>query len=333
MDKKYIYIGKDRWTIDQLNNYKYDELNVGGIKLKKDFVMTFDKIGSPMRYNLLEYIKKELDLDYLIDKTNRHYCEIKNPYVPNTDGILNRKYLPLGGIGYSVMIVSKDGKFGLIDEYSNTILPIENDEVYPTLCRQRPYLVVTHGNVSYIYHVLKFQIVSKLYDKIKVVSQRFPSGSTKDEYLKVYKNGKCGLIHEQGEEIVAPIFDDCFGSCWFQNYDKKHKYIIVTLNNKKGILNELGEVVAEIKYDTIQFSYPTGVNAINLQAKGWIGSEEFILIASGAENYSRSPNSSNYERQTYERYSGSYAQDEIGYSDDDIDTIFDGDPDAYWNID
>lgn len=39
------------------------------------------------------------------------------------------------------------------------------------------------------------------------------------------------------------------------------------------------------------------------------------------------------ERPTYERYNGSYAQDEMGYSDDDIDTIFDGDPSAYWNID
>ena len=35
----------------------------------------------------------------------------------------------------------------------------------------------------------------------------------------------------------------------------------------------------------------------------------------------------------YGRYAGSYAQDEMGYSDDDIDTIFDGDPLAYWNID
>lgn len=39
------------------------------------------------------------------------------------------------------------------------------------------------------------------------------------------------------------------------------------------------------------------------------------------------------EEDTYERYNGSYAQDEMGYSDDDIDTIFDGDPLAYWNID
>lgn len=40
-----------------------------------------------------------------------------------------------------------------------------------------------------------------------------------------------------------------------------------------------------------------------------------------------------FEEQHYDEYKGSYAQDEMGYSDDDIDTIFDGNPDAYWNID
>ena len=39
------------------------------------------------------------------------------------------------------------------------------------------------------------------------------------------------------------------------------------------------------------------------------------------------------ETPSYERYSGSWAQDVEGYSDDDIDTVFDGDPLAYWNID
>lgn len=39
------------------------------------------------------------------------------------------------------------------------------------------------------------------------------------------------------------------------------------------------------------------------------------------------------EEPTYERYGGSYAKDEMGFSDDEIDTIFDGDPSAYWNID
>jgi hypothetical protein len=32
-------------------------------------------------------------------------------------------------------------------------------------------------------------------------------------------------------------------------------------------------------------------------------------------------------------YAGSWVQDVEGYSDDDIDMIFDGDPLAYWNID
>lgn len=32
-------------------------------------------------------------------------------------------------------------------------------------------------------------------------------------------------------------------------------------------------------------------------------------------------------------YSGTYAHDVMGYTNDEIDTIFDGEPDAYWNID
>ncbi len=36
---------------------------------------------------------------------------------------------------------------------------------------------------------------------------------------------------------------------------------------------------------------------------------------------------------TYDNYHGSYAQDVEGWSDQDIDDVFDGDPEAYWNID
>lgn len=41
----------------------------------------------------------------------------------------------------------------------------------------------------------------------------------------------------------------------------------------------------------------------------------------------------NYYDEYEDKYAGTYAHDVEGYSDDDIDTIFDGDPDAYWNID
>lgn len=39
------------------------------------------------------------------------------------------------------------------------------------------------------------------------------------------------------------------------------------------------------------------------------------------------------EGRSYGKYSGSYAQRVEGYSDEDIDAIFGGEPDAYWNID
>lgn len=35
----------------------------------------------------------------------------------------------------------------------------------------------------------------------------------------------------------------------------------------------------------------------------------------------------------YGKYAGSYAQDVEGYDDETIDEVFDGDPEAYWNID
>ena len=63
-----------------------------------------------------------------------------------------------------------------------------------------------------------------------------------------------------------------------------------------------------------------------------IGEEyEFQDISNYVEDSDRQEDYAEF--MTYERYVGSYAQDEMGYSDDDIDTIFDGDPSAYWNID
>ena len=40
-----------------------------------------------------------------------------------------------------------------------------------------------------------------------------------------------------------------------------------------------------------------------------------------------------YERESYGQYQGSYAQDVEGLSDDFINDVLDGDPEAYWNID
>jgi hypothetical protein len=64
---------------------------------------------------------------------------------------------------------------------------------------------------------------------------------------------------------------------------------------------------------------------------------EFELVRDGKKEKIRTEKSSHFTfppvRPTYGRYAGSYAQSEMGWSDDDIDTVLDGDPDAYWSID
>lgn len=40
-----------------------------------------------------------------------------------------------------------------------------------------------------------------------------------------------------------------------------------------------------------------------------------------------------YNDEYESEYSGTYAYNVAGYSADDIDNIFDGDPEAYWNLD
>ena len=58
--------------------------------------------------------------------------------------------------------------------------------------------------------------------------------------------------------------------------------------------------------------------------------EKDAEIQRGMDNYRALQK---FRESTYEEYNGSYAQDVMGYSDQDIDDAFDGDPDAYWNID
>ena len=57
------------------------------------------------------------------------------------------------------------------------------------------------------------------------------------------------------------------------------------------------------------------------------------LFGNEYDNFYNNDYADDYDEPSYGRYSGSYAQDVEGWSDDDIDEVFDGDPDAYWNID
>lgn len=107
--------------------------------------------------------------------------------------------------------------------------------------------------------------------------------------------------------------------------------------NKWGLINENGDVVLPIEYDDMWSFYGKnratvrvvkGDVAQNIVLSEILGVVEDQESGSLSDNYYADDYGSNYGE-----YAGSYAQDVEGYSDDVIDDAFDGDPDAYWNID
>lgn len=99
-----------------------------------------------------------------------------------------------------------------------------------------------------------------------------------------------------------------------------------------GVIFKLSDTVIE----EIKIAYPNFIMDAFFDSRriGSLSQEDYDDY-DGQNDYDSVDDDSlcNYDSPTYDRYSGSWAQDVEGYSDDDIDTIFDGDPSAYWNID
>lgn len=117
------------------------------------------------------------------------------------------------------------------------------------------------------------------------------------------KYAKFGLINEKGEEIIAPTYD----SIW--NFYEK--------NYSTFILEKDGQTYKA------SFLHPTDITPCQLRTHFY---EEDTDIES---HYNIEEDWNGEESE----YAGTYAHDVAGFSDDEIDDIFDGDPDAYWNID
>ena len=166
----------------------------------------------------------------------------------------------------------------------------------------------------------------------------------------VNKDYKYGVINALGEEIVP------FGTYdWIDGFDRGLARVkigrtssnLANNDNKWGLIDEQGSVVLPVEYKAIWNFYgksqyssiivtkEDGMNTILkdfLVAKGKIG---------GCNEYNCHSHKShddecygdNNRSEHYEEFADTYAQDVAGYSDEDIYDAFDGDPDAYWNID
>lgn len=151
------------------------------------------------------------------------------------------------------------------------------------------------------------------------------------------KNYQHGVITADGEEIVP------FGKYdWIDGFDNgiarvkigKGASGIKDNGNKWGLIDEAGNEVLPVEYDEIWNFYGKNRKTIKIVKDGLAKN---IVLSSLLPN-KKEKNEPAYEFDDdygshYGDYAGSYAQDVMGYSDDVINDAFDGDPDAYWNID
>jgi hypothetical protein len=107
---------------------------------------------------------------------------------------------------------------------------------------------------------------------------------------------------------------------------------------KWGIINENGEEVLPVIYDDVWKFYGKDLSFTNVEKDGARSKVYFHDLDPSIPLGKRRPSLScrNYDyddTRHYDEFAGSYAQDVMGYSDEDIYDAFDGDADAYWNID
>ena len=107
--------------------------------------------------------------------------------------------------------------------------------------------------------------------------------------------------------------------------------------NKWGLIDENGDEVLHVEYDNIWAFYGkkrVSTKVVKDNVAQDVAFSEILGMDRVQENDNYSDNYCADDYGTnYGEYAGSYAQDVERYSDDVIDDVFDGDPDAYWNID
>ena len=107
---------------------------------------------------------------------------------------------------------------------------------------------------------------------------------------------------------------------------------------KWGIINEKGEEVLPVIYDDVWKFYGKNLSYTNIEKDGVKSKVYFNELNPFLPENNRLHSSyhDDYDYKDdrhYDEFAGSYAQDVMGYSDEDIYDAFDGDADAYWNID
>lgn len=230
-------------------------------------------------------------------------------------------------------------KIGFVNQYAEPIVEPQFDIVYGDIRKEEDMVRV---GIRFSYGYARPNGKVQTYDRYKwgiinskgklILAPQYAQIYISDDKalfsIKDYEKGY-GVINSNGN-IVIP-----FGQYGIIDGFTKG-YARVKKGGKWGIIDTKGKVVLPLEYDEIW----------NFHNKPELYSTR--VIKDGECLRFNLENGVLYNHITYEEhnvhfdddygshygeYAGTYAQDVAGYSDDVINDAFDGEPDAYWNID
>ncbi|MBD5331288.1 MAG: hypothetical protein HDS00_05235 [Bacteroides sp.] len=290
-----------------------------------------------------EYFHKRKHIFYVTD--NKFYGEVSL-----TDYDLCLK------VGYSFRyfyIIKKDGKYGLLNKSLKEIIPpifddiIDSDSQEISIFSSDGYhweeeyarhqiLIGCINNTFNIYYLSGMnpgQTIRELITgctKIEFVADKsyYRSNNIRNKmFIHFVKGDINGYVNYDGEVLslnptdsISPV------NCKFNG----EIYYIIKQNNKVRLADSRLRLLLPCAYDDIIQIFEDRVIVL-------VDNDRKTIPLRNSNDKINSSNiefDDEYETEsTYDLYAGSYAQDIMDYSDEDIDDIFDGEPDAYWNID
>ncbi len=236
-------------------------------------------------------------------------------------------------------------KWGVIDETGELVVPMKYDSIRNFYGKDTQSIILVSGSivgrVAFVDIVKEDTETSNAGDNM-MNEEYMRRIDNKDDlgYIKVAKDIRYGVVRSSGEMVVP------FGEYnWIDGFDHGLARVIgydAAGRKKWGVIDETGELVVPMEYDSIRNFYGKNTQSISLVSGNTVRELAFADIVKEDNVTSKTEDNmmneddiwylDDYGRE-YGEYSGSYAQDVAGYSDDVINDAFEGDPEIYWNID
>ena len=264
----------DKWgVIDSSGNIiinpEYDEYIIIPDNTKPIFVCTVN----------VDYDKNTYDTKVINDKNEELFTDYDLvEAIENYDSSNNLWYAP------SILKVSKDGKYGLIDTSGSVLVQCEYDSITALKGVDNSLLTEKDGKYGIIDNVGTV-IIENNYSKIETISDRYEDG-----YIVENENGKMGVINFTKTVAVEAKYDDIknvYGNGKYYIVKEGNDWEIIDTDAKKYLSGKYDDIISvdgenaivenDNKYGVVQISDGKNIISVNYDNISYATSNNYIV--------------------------------------------------------